>query len=368
MSWSEQVIKGGEQKILQPRMLVYGAAGVGKSTWASKLPKPIFLDFDRGIDDVNVDRIRPPATWADALTLIRAISLDSRGYQSLVIDTVDPLEDLAVQHVLNLGHKHSLADFEKGAGYIAVGMEWKLLLAELDIARQNGLLVCLLGHAQVKEAQDPTLGTFDQFTSQLGKKAWALTQRWCDLVGFAAFDVSLYEKKRGEEARVILTGKRYLFTVRGSGYEAKNRFGIQPKLELSWSAVQEGIARHRQSAEVVEAKIAVLAKGTPFEEKALGYVKDAAKDVSKLLDVEYQLRTRLEAMKVEVVPAKVETDPSVQRTNKRRSIRELAAKLGGDAPTKAEGYLSKAGDDLVEMLRIEEALTTRLNGAVAATK
>jgi AAA domain len=366
MSWAEQVVKGGEQKILQPRMLIYGAAGVGKSSYGAKLPKPVFIDLDKGIDDVNVDRVRAPATWTDALNLVRAIAADPRGYKSLVIDTVDPLEELAVQHVLKISNKASLSDFEFGAGYNAVAMEWKLFLAELDVARQNGLLVCLLGHAMVREAHDPTLGAFDQFTSQLGKKSWALTQRWADLVGFAAFDVALAQKK-GEDARVLVTGKRYLYTVRGSGYEAKNRFGMQPKLDLSWEAVEAGIARHRQPPEVLEAKILALAKGTEFEEKARGYVDGAAKDVNKLLEVETALRTKLEAMKVDVVPAaKLDTtDPAVQRTNIRTRVRELAAKVGGDATSKAEGYLSKAGDDLKELLKIEEGLHKKLNGTQA---
>src|SRR5271155_3458094 len=146
MTWNQQVIKGGEQKILQPRILIYAGAGVGKSTWGSKPPKPVFIDYDHGVDDVNVDRIPGPKTWPESIALIPAVAADPMGYKSLVIDTVDPLEEQAVEHVLKIASKKNLGDFDFGAGYNAVAMEWKLLLAEFDIARKNGLLVCLLGH------------------------------------------------------------------------------------------------------------------------------------------------------------------------------------------------------------------------------
>ena len=152
MSWNQQVVKGGEQKIMQPRVMVYAGAGVGKSTFGSKLPKPVFIDYDHGVDDVNVDRIPGPKTWAESMALIRAVAADPMGYKSLVLDTVDPLEEQAIEHILHQTGKKSLADFDFGAGYNAVAQEWKLLLAELDVARKNGMLVCLLGHAIIRQA------------------------------------------------------------------------------------------------------------------------------------------------------------------------------------------------------------------------
>jgi AAA domain len=304
--WGEQVIKGGQQKVLQPRVLLYAPAGVGKSTFGSKLPKPIFIDFDRGIDDVNVDRIPGPKTWEATLSLLRSIAADPMGYQSLVIDTVDPLEEMAIDYVLQKSGKTSLGDFDFGAGYNAVAMQWKLLLAELDIARKNGMLIGLLGHAIVRQAQDPQLGSFDQFTSQLGKKVWALTQRWADLVAFATFDSALAQKK-GEETRVIVTGERFLFTVRGSGFEAKNRFSMPPKLPLSWPAVEAAIARHRQSTDAVIAKIMKLAVGTPHETKARAYIEQYKTDLNALIGIEDDLRNAIQNPTPTVVPAKPAT-------------------------------------------------------------
>jgi hypothetical protein len=396
MSWNQQVVKGGEQKIMQPRVMVYAGAGVGKSTFGSKLPKPVFIDYDHGVDDVNVDRIPGPKTWAESMALIRAVAADPMGYKSLVLDTVDPLEEQAIEHILHQTGKKSLADFDFGAGYNAVAQEWKLLLAELDVARKNGMLVCLLGHAIIRQAQDPQLGAYDQFTSQLGKKSWALTQRWADTVLFAAFDSALVNKK--DEQRVIVTGDRFLFTTRGSGFEAKNRFSLDPKLPLSWPAVAEGIAKHRQSSDAVKAKILKLAAGTSFESKAKGYLEAAGDDLSALLELETNLTAAINAPSPpQVVPATQtgnfppgypETVPTAttapaatapaqmppateppRQSPEAIELRIFQLAKGTPYEERAKENVTNAGKDLKLLLQVEEALTAKLaevkNGAQA---
>jgi hypothetical protein len=397
--WTDMVVKGGTQKVLQPRIVLYAPAGVGKSTFGSRLPKPIFIDFDRGVDDVNVDRIPGPKTWADALSIIRSIAAAPGDYKSLVIDTVDPLEEMAIDHVaMEAGKTFAKMNDDYGSGYIAVAMAWKLFLAELDAARKNGLLVCLLGHAIVRQASDPTLGSFDQFTSQLGKKTWALTQRWADLVGFAQFDSALVDKK--DEQRVIVTGKRVLHTTRGSGFEAKNRFSLSSRIDLSWDALSKGIEAHRRNAEVTEASILALAEkvGGDAPEKARAYVKDANKDLTTLFAIEAALKEKLAAPPVVITKAAPEltstvlsgaakvmslmadgaskestvvgpiADEAIARSSPEAiegRILALAGKVGGDAPTRATKYIAEANKDLVSLLQIEEALTKKLKAVEA---
>jgi len=390
MSWNQQVVKGGEQKVLAPRLFLYATAGVGKSTFGSKLPRPVFLDYDHGVDDVNVDRIPGPKTWPESMARIRDIAADPKGYKSLVLDTVDPLEEQAIEHILRQTGKKSLADFDFGAGYNAVAAEWKLLLAELDVARKNGMLVCLIGHAIIRQAQDPQLGSYDQFTSQMGKKSWALSQRWADAVLFAAFDSALVAKK--DEQRVIVTGDRYLFTTRGSGYEAKNRFSLDAKLPLSWPAVADGIARHRQSSEAVKAKIVKLAAGTHLEAKAREYLDQAGEDLGALLELETNLTAALSAPPVpQVVPATPtgnfppgypETAPAAapaptpatappRQSPEAIELRIFQLAKGTPYEERAKENVTNAGKDLTLLLQIEQALTTKLaetNGTPAQAR
>lgn len=318
------------------------------------------------------------------MSTIRDIATDPNGYRSLVLDTVDPLEELAIEYVLKRSGKKSLADFDFGAGYNAVAMEWKVMLAELDTARKNGMLVCLIGHSIVRQAVDPTLGTFDQFTANLGKKTWALTLRWADLVGFACFDSALVDKK--DESRVIVTGERLLMTVRGSGYEAKNRFSLNQKLPLSWPAVEAGIARHRQSSEAIKAKILKLAAGTALEEKAKGYLEVAGDDVSALLELETNLTKALQAPALpQVMPAAptgnfppgypetVLAAPAAAEPSRGSpeaiELRIFQLAKGTPYEERAKENVANAAKDITSLLKVEEALTAKLaevrNGAQA---
>jgi hypothetical protein len=364
MSWNEQVIKGGEQRILAPRLFLYAPAGLGKSTFGSRLPKPILIDFDKGVDDVNVDRIPGPKTWDESMALIRAIAADPGIYKSLVIDTVDPLEELCVEHVLRMMGLKALGDGKMGAAYFAVEAQWKLFLAECDLARNNGMLVCLLGHAVIREAQDPQLGTYDQFTSALSKKPWAATKRWVDAVLFGSFDSALVAAAKDEQ-RVIVTGERILYTTRGSGFEAKNRYSLDLRLPLSWPAVEAGIARHRQSVPAVVAKILKLAAGTPFETAARGHIETAGEDLSALLEIETNLIAAIAAPPLPaVIPAGT---PQKQEEPARSSPEAIVirifelAKGDPELEAKAKAHVSEVGGDITALLQIEEALTAKVN-------
>jgi AAA domain len=299
MNWSGKIVSTAEREHLPPRILIYGPAGIGKSSFyagrsaanVAGLPSPIAIDYDRGIDELPVDRVPGPETWEESLALVKDIASDPGEYRSLVIDTVDPLEALATEYVLRIGKKKALSDFKWGDGYSAILAEWKLLLAELDTARRNGMIVCLVGHAVVREAHDPQLGEYDQATSLLGKKVWALTKAWTDIICYANFDAALAEG--ANSARIIVTGERKLWTTRGSGYEAKNRYAIEGALPLSWPALEAEIARHRQDDAAIEARILAIAAGTEFEEKAREFIAEAAHNVNALLDIEGALKTKL---------------------------------------------------------------------------
>ena len=40
-------------------LVIYSAEGVGKSTFAANAPTPLFIDFEKGSNFLNVSRIKP---------------------------------------------------------------------------------------------------------------------------------------------------------------------------------------------------------------------------------------------------------------------------------------------------------------------
>jgi hypothetical protein len=400
-SWADKIVKSGEKKILPPRITLYSPPGIGKTTFASSMPKPVLIDFDHGADEVKIDAIQGPASWEETMSLIRDIGKSPGIYQTLAIDTVDPLEELCQGHVAKVaGKTFDKMNDDYGAGYQAVADEFKLFLAELDEVRKKGLHIVLISHAHVKQVLDPTLGPYDQWTAQLGKKTWSLTQRWSDIVAFAAFDA----ERDVKENRAIITRDRLLFTVRGSGYEAKNRYGLPAKLPLSWKALSEAIAANRATGEELTARILKLAESSAeFTEKAKAFIAQCEGDPIKLRAVEQGLLKKLaetsasapdgkpmpkdargsdtgapvaaEGRKPEGAPAAplgqvaqpAPVTPSAVESAE--ILRARILKLAGGTALEAQAakFLEQVGGDVPSLTKLEAALTAKLapNGSAS---
>jgi AAA domain len=301
--WRSKIVQ--QPKPMPPRIVVTGPPGIGKSTLAAQISRCVMLDADKGADELrNVSRIPLPKTWQDTIALIRDVAASPGDMRAFAIDTVDPLEDLAETFVVERenakGSKMtSIGDFGFGAGYEALATEWRLFLAELDQVRAKGVIVLLLGHTMVRTAQDPTLGEYDEYTAQLQKKTWAATLRWADLVGFANFDAARLEK----EKRAIVTENRVLHTQRGTGFMAKNRYGMPVKIPFTWGAIEAAIGRSQHTAEDVSLRINELVTKINLPEvtaKARQYIADAKGDVVKLLGIEEGLVLKLASMRTQV--------------------------------------------------------------------
>lgn len=297
--WRSKIVQ--QPRPLPPRIVVTGPPGIGKSTLVAQIPRSVMLDADHGADELrNVSRVPLPGTWQETIGLIRDVASNPGDMRAFAIDTVDPLEDLAeafvVQREVDKGSKvSSIGDFGFGAGYEALATEWRLFLAELDQIRAKGIIVLLLGHTMIRTAQDPTLGEYDEYTAQLQKKTWAATLRWADLVGFANFDAARLEK----EKRAMVTENRVLHTQRGTGFMAKNRYGMPTKIPFTWAAIEGAIGRSQHTAEEVSARIGILVGKIGLPEvtaKAQQYLADAKGDVVKLLGIEEGLNAKLASL------------------------------------------------------------------------
>lgn len=292
--WSTKIVSGLTRHGL--KALFFGPPGVGKTSMVKGAPKPILIDYDKGAGQTGIDRIPGPAVWNDALALIRAIAADPRGYKTIAIDTLDPLEEIAVAHVCAVAKKKTLSEIggtgSWGAGYEALKAEWRLLLSALDVASEKGMNVILLSHSVVRQTSDPQLGPYEMFTTNLQKKTWAVTHRWMDLVGFCAFDAARIK----DEKRAVYTGQRVLLTTAGTGYIAKERFALPHSMPLRWDVLEAAIQRFYDNAkpEDVIARIQAMAKGNADSEaKAAFYIADSNGDVRRLLQVEDALKEKI---------------------------------------------------------------------------
>lgn len=83
------------------KMMVYGSAGFGKTTFALSAPKPLIIDFDNGLSRVNIGHlpqngIVQPTSWNDIKELFESVDLSE--YQSIITDTIGKMMDFIIVH------------------------------------------------------------------------------------------------------------------------------------------------------------------------------------------------------------------------------------------------------------------------------
>lgn len=226
------------------RTLVYGTHGVGKSTFGSMAPSPIFLPTEDGLDDIDCARFPLLTTWPDVEGAIDAL-MGSHDYQTVVTDSLDWLEKLIHAQVCIDKNVASIEDIGYQAGYKLAVEYWRAFLRGMDALRARGMGVIFLAHAKIDRFENPDTEAYDRYSPALHKNASPVIQEWCDEVFFAAHKVAT--KKTGDKFGVakykgISTGERVLRTVERPTHLAKRRLVLPDEIELDYGVYAAHVA------------------------------------------------------------------------------------------------------------------------------
>ena len=85
------------------KMMVYGQAGVGKTTLALSSPKPLLLDFDNGVKRVNNAHLEEVgivqiSNWQEVTTLLTTEVADLAQFDTIVVDTIGKMLDFIIAY------------------------------------------------------------------------------------------------------------------------------------------------------------------------------------------------------------------------------------------------------------------------------
>lgn len=99
---------GNSPNLTNKKWLIYGPPKTGKSSAASTFPNPLFLDFERRLDGLDVDRVEINS-WEDAQEAYAMLrNTKTRGdFQTVVIDTADEAFAVCRRQVLR---EHNVKD------------------------------------------------------------------------------------------------------------------------------------------------------------------------------------------------------------------------------------------------------------------
>lgn len=224
-----------------PRIFLYGVEGLGKTTFASRAPNPVFLFTEEGQGLLDVARFPLVASSADVLSAIDSLIREQHDFETLVLDTADWLEQIIFREI---DARHEPKDLAYGKGAVIAANRWSEILAGLDAVRDAGMSVIILGHSTIKRFDSPETEPYDRYQPKLQDRTSALIREWADAVFFGNYRVVVRKTDVGfnkEVARGISTGERLMYTSEKPSHMAKNRWGLPESLPLSWEALQNAI-------------------------------------------------------------------------------------------------------------------------------
>lgn len=218
------------------KVVLYGVEGIGKSTFASQFPNPVFIDTEGSTSNMNVQRLEKPNSWQMLLDEVNYIK-QSRICSTLVIDTADWAETLANQFVIARSGITSIEDLGYGKGYIMVGEEFGKLLNLLSDITEIGINVVVTAHADIKKFEKPDeLGKYDRYQLKLSKQCSPLLKEWADMVLFANYETTVITDTK-TKSKVATGGQRVMYTTHHPAWDAKNRHGLADKLPFDYTAI-----------------------------------------------------------------------------------------------------------------------------------
>ena len=224
------------------KTVLYGPEGIGKSTFASHFPDPVFIDTEGGTKRLNIKRLPQPTSWAMLLDEVAEVRRGNIPCGTLVIDTADWAERLAIDAVCAKAKVDGLEGFGYGKGYTYLKEEFGKLLDALEEVLNTGHNVLILAHAAITKFEQPdAAGSYDRWTMKTTKQVEPLIREWCDMLLFVNYKTVVEKSSSAPNAKNKVTGgRRVMYTAHHPCWDAKNRFGLPDEIPFDYA----GIAAH----------------------------------------------------------------------------------------------------------------------------
>lgn len=229
--------------IKAPRVMLYGVEGIGKTTFAASAPKPVFICTEDGLGSLQVDHFPICTNASEVLDAIGALATQKHDFQTVVLDSVDWLDNLIWSEV---EATHDAKDLAYGKGAMIVADRWREILSGLNHLRnEKGMCVILIAHCLIKRFESPEVEPYDRYQPKLQERSNAILREWVDALLFANYKTIVKKDDLGfnkTSNRGISTGERLLFTAERPAYMAKNRYKLLETIPMSWDAFANAIA------------------------------------------------------------------------------------------------------------------------------
>lgn len=221
------------------RIMLFGVHGIGKSTFGAMAEAPIFIPTEDGLGEIDCASFPLATDYAQVLAALSELYTEPHQYRTVVIDSLDWLEQLIWAFVCRDRSVGNIEDIGYAKGYAFALTQWRDVIAGLDALRNDrGMSIVLLAHSKIEKFENPETDSYDRYVPRLHKSASAIIQEWCDEVFFATYKVFTKTTDEGfnrTRSQGLGTGERIIRTTERPAHVAKNRLNLPEELPLDFS-------------------------------------------------------------------------------------------------------------------------------------
>lgn len=219
---------------LPPLVLLYGTAGIGKTTQAAAFPGAMVMRIEDGLGVLNVPATDLLTRYSDVIGTITDCAELSPG--TLVVDSLSALEVLVFAETCARHNKASLEAFGWNKGFDAAMDVWREVIDGFLFLRSRGWCVVMIGHCIVVRFDAPDTESYDRYQLDLHKKTSAagLIMQRANVIGFMHWETTVRERENGKASstRGIGTGFRNIGLVECPAYVAKSQYPTPPLIRM----------------------------------------------------------------------------------------------------------------------------------------
>lgn len=212
---------------MPPKGIIYGAPGVGKTTFGASAPGALIVDCEGGAGMVRCARTPHLKTWGQQYATLQALAAEKHDYGVIVLDTLDWLLGSLETHVSGAASGKLAETLNKSNGGYGSGKQvlrnhiCLQLIPALDALVARGMAVILLAHAARQDITDADGITTEKTVAEIHPDFLSLFLAWSDFCCLA---------------KTTAGGARELVCQDNGRALAKNRYGLPATLPLTWNA------------------------------------------------------------------------------------------------------------------------------------
>jgi hypothetical protein len=245
---------------LPPVILLYGVAGIGKTSLAAEFPNAVFApigDGERAPTGVDVDTFPEVHSFDDMLGAIGALYSEDHGFQTLAVDSLGALETLIQKEACRRNNWANIEEPGFGKGYVAAELVWQEFVdGVLALRKDKRMNVVLIGHCDISRFDSPTTDPYSRYRINLHKKAADLVESNCDVIAFLNYKASIKKVDVGfnkTSTHAEGGGTRFIHVEERPGFIAKNRYNMPPEIQYRRGEGYNALAKYFPAPAAAEA-------------------------------------------------------------------------------------------------------------------